>query len=75
MKSVPVRIYPFPDYGDLFGFDEFMEMVRTGSITDDDGTAEWAVVTRGTTRIVVRPSEMWRYTKTPPFSHILWFNK
>ena len=75
MMGVVVSTYPLPDYGDLFPFDEFLEMARSGGVSDDDGSAEWATHDARTT-IPLSVSDVWRWARSePPFTHVLWFNK
>ena len=69
------KVYPLPAYGDHMIFKDFVELARSGSVTDDDGSAEWAIETRRTLiPLSCRVARCWGFNE-PPFTHVLWFNK
>ena len=58
-----------PNYADLYTLADFTDMVRSGLITNDDGTGYYAT-----------PAEMTDIrvdcaSLTNDFSHVAWFNK
>jgi hypothetical protein len=65
---------PWPDYGDKFTIEEFVECCRTGLFTNDDGSGYYATA-EGVSHIPARPRDMVRDLPLKGFTHIAWFNK
>ena len=86
-KQVAVALAPLPlpndlcgwrrveDYCDLYTMDEFLEHVKGGGITNDDGSA-YAAVADQVSRIQVSPRGVLNgMLLGTGFTHIAWYNK
>ena len=70
-----INLQPMPDYGDLYTIDEFLDHVKSGGITDNDGSA-YAALADGRTSIEVSPrGVLYGQLIGTGFTHIAWFNK
>jgi hypothetical protein len=75
MLTKMVNLRPMPDYGDLMTMGEFLDYVKSGGITNDDGTA-YLACEQGVTGIQVRPRDVLDgISLGTKFTHIAWFNK
>ncbi len=73
--TIEIELEPWPDYGDKFTIDEFVQEVRNGNFINYDGSGYYATE-QGMSRIPAIPSEI-GYTRwgMKGFTHVAWFNK
>lgn len=71
---IVIKTFPIPDYGDLFIMKDFIDSVKSGYITNEDGTGIYASST-GITDIPIRPSDILNDIASHSFTHVMWFNK
>jgi len=69
-----LRAEPIPDYGDHMTMEEFIENVRSGLFTDDDGHGNYATADKMLSDRIVHPS-MVECDLDTSWSHVVWFNK
>lgn len=73
--KIEVKTHPWPNYGDKFTIEEFIQHVRDGLFINYDGSGYYATEEE-VSRIPAIPSEI-EYTQwgMTGFTHVAWFNK
>jgi len=66
-------LHPIPDCGDHMTLEIFLQCVREGSITDEDGIGSYATIDR-MSDVAAVPSDMWCGI-IENYTHVVWFSR
>ena len=71
---MPYKMEEIPDYGDVMSLKDFVECIKDGGFTDDDGYGNYAK-DEMMTNINVYPSDVKHNAIRKDFDAVVWFNK
>lgn len=68
------NLVPHDDIGDLFTIEEFIDICKTGYLSDYDGSGFYATDTEQS-NIYISPGDIFADKYRKDFTHVKWYNK